>query len=904
MSPAHWPADRTLAFCRWLLRRASRSLPWERRADWLNEWEGELWALHRRGEGAPGLLLFAFAAPGDARRARHRGESRMGGFVSDLRHALRRLRRSPVTVTVAVLVLALGIGVNTALFGALEAALLRPLPYPASNRLVVVDMLLQRSSSAPMDTFPWSWPKFAAIQNELRTVPSMAAYAPASATLTGEGQPATRIGIEYVSPGYFELLGVRPVAGRTFAADETPPASVAAVVVGHAFWRTRFGGDPDLVGRRVTMDGADVEVIGVAPPGFRGVSGSADVFLSFGGALAMGAGSRVTSPWRHWIRTIGRLADGATLGQARAEAAAMGAMLTERWPDPAGAGAHGVTLVPLESASVNPVTRLTLSAVSAAGALLLVIAFANVAGLLLVRAAARRPETSVRAALGAGRWRLVREHLIESLLLALAGGLAGIAVARGAQRLVSSAVQHALETSGTRGLQFIDPAAIRVDGPVLFFGLALAVLAGLLAGLVPARDSLHLALGSSLRAGSRSVEGDHSALPARAALVAGQLALTFVLLAGTGLFRASFARLSAVDAGFHRDDVLNAAWIRGSEHDDETNRTFERVFEERLRALPGVHAIALGTCAPLGNACATAGIRRVDDGPLIGYDVMEGILENAVSPSFFETLDIPLIAGRTFDERDVYGGPPVTVISESAARTLFPGGSALGHRIMTTSALTDNDMAEVIGVVADVRYHELEEEPGAAMYISRTQLTSPIGRVFVHTAGDDPLALLDDVRSAAHALDPYLALFDATTMGERRALATARTRTVLWLLGAFAFTGLLLSGVGLYGVVAWSVAQRRREIGLRLALGARPRGVFALVLRAPVLLVTAGTAAGAIGALLLTRLARTLLFGVEPGDPRILGATAAVLLLVALLAACVPARLAMKVEPATTLRGD
>ncbi|HEX7049828.1 MAG TPA: ADOP family duplicated permease [Longimicrobiales bacterium] len=819
----------------------------------------------------------------------------------DVRHALRRLRRTPGFAAVVVLVLGLTIGANTAIFSALKAALLAEPPYPARERLVVVDLLMRGAGGAPADTMAWSYPKFELVRERLGALESMAAYWRATATLTGAGD-AARIGVEYVSPSYFELLGVRPLLGRTFAAGEEPPAPGAVALLSHDVWATRFGGDPGVVGRTITLDGASLEVVGVLPRGFEGVSGAADLWVPMAGIATVQGPRRLERPQAHWHRAFGRLRPGTTLEAARAEAATLGHALDEAYPLPPGDGTHGVTMVPMLRARVNPLTRLAVSAVAAGAAILLLIACGNVAGLLLARASARRADVAVRAALGAARGRLLRESLLESLLLAAGGGALGLLLALIGERLVAHAVSATLETSGSRNLEFLNPDALAVDGSVVAAGIGLALLTGLLFGLLPARVGSRPDLTRDLRAGGRAEVGAGRTRGARgrAVLVAAQLALTLPLLAGTGLMAASFARLSALGVGFTNDAVLTLSFDHGPGRAPDQDRAFEAALLERVSALPGVDGAAIAPCAPLAGRCEVLAVRRIDDGPPAEHGEMDGILAYAVSDDYFRTLGIPLRAGRTFTPEDRDGGPPVAVVNEAAARKFF-GGAALGHRIVVSHSLTADMMAEVVGVVGDVRYGALEEPAMPALYFSRRQAPSSYGTLFVGTRGD-PYALVGAVRREAATLDPTLPLYAVTTMGERRAAATARTRVILGLLAAFGSTGLLLSAIGLYGLVSYAVVRRTPEMGLRVALGARSGAVLRLVLVPAGALAAAGAAAGIAAAAFLTRHAGALLFGVEPTDPRVLAAAAALLFAIALVAAWVPARRATRVDPMEALR--
>jgi putative ABC transport system permease protein len=902
VSGPSWPRDRWLRLCRAILRRASSSLGPVRDSAWLAEWEAELWTLHGRGAGRLALLRFALDGWFESRWERRRQGGAFGSVTGDFRHALRRLRRSPGFAVVAVLVLGLGVGANTALFSALRAVLLTGLPYPEADRLVIVDALLERPGSPP-DTLAWSWPKFEAVRESLSGIERAEGFFSRTSTLTGAGD-ATRIGIELVTPGYFDLLGIRAQHGRVFGEAAENRAEAGIALLTHGIWATRFGADPGVIGRTLVIDDAVLEIVGVLPPGFRGLSGSADMFVPVAAVPLMAGGARrLELPWSHWLRVVGRLERGVSVDQARVHVAGAGARLTEAFPHRSMPDAiQSVTVVPLDRARVNPTTRLAVAAVSAAGVLLLLIACGNVAGLMLARGRARRTDTAVRAALGAGRGRLIRESLAESVLLAGAAGALGIMLAVATQRWIGRAATHALDASGGRDLQFVDPRLLGVDAGVLGAGLGLVAAVVLLAGLLPAWLGARPDFDRGLRSGARlhgSLHGDAAEL-GRAGLVVVQITLTVLLLAGTGLLAASFARLSSVDVGFTHRNVLALRYERGSASEG-ADHAFEAMLLERLRGLPGVQAAAIGLCAPLAGVCEIRGLRRLDDREVPESESVP-LLTYAVDDDYFGALGIPLRAGRVFDGRDATDNAPVVVINEAAAR-LFAGESPIGHRIGITHELTSERPAEIVGVVADVPYGTLEGGAIPAVYLSRRQAPSAYGTIFLRVA-TEPTSLVDAVRAAVAHVDPTLPLYDITTLEELEAVATARTRVVLWLLAVFAVTGLLLSAVGLYGIVAYAVAGRTREMGVRLALGASAANVVRIVLTPAVRLVIVGTVLGIAAALALTRFLGVLLYGITPSDPRVLGAAAVVLLVVAATAAAWPAMRATRVDPAVALRGE
>lgn len=909
MSPGHWPRAPILRLARGVLWLGSLVVPGAGREAWREEWEAELWVLHRRGAGGASLIRFVLGGAVDAGREGllMRREAMMGGsgWGQDLRMALRRLARAPGFTAITVLVLALGIGANTALFTSLRATLLQEPPYPEPERLVLVDLLYGDLEAVP-DTMPWSYPKFAHVRNDLDVLEGAAAYMRWNVTLAGTGDPR-RVDVEIVSPGYFELLGITSARGRLLAAAEERPGASQRVVLSHRLWAERFGGDPAVVGRNVRLNGSGFEVAGVARAGFRGLTGSAELWIPQSAAPVVMDARRLERAWSHWFRVVGRLAPGTGLEAARAGASALGSALTEAFPDPrGGAGAHGVALTRMGELRLNRLTRLAVSAVGVGALLLLLITAANVAGLFLARTAARRADVAVRAALGAGRGRLAREVLMESLLLASAGGVAGLALAWLGEGAVRWAVAYALDTTGSRSLQFLDPASLGMDATVLGTGLGLAVLTGLVFGIVPARAAGRADLVRDLRAGGRGgirEGGRASGYGLRSLLVVGQLALTLVLLSGAGLMLASFSRLGDVALGFDPEGVVAARYELGSDTGPAETRAFEAAVLERLEARPGVEAAALGVCSPVTAYCDMTGLRQIDDRRVEGGLDAPWVHTMSVTPGFFETLRVPLVQGGGLPRGLRPEDPPVAVISEAAAREFFPGIDPVGHRIGVTHSLTGERPAEIVGVAADVTYADLEEDPAPAVYFSSEQAPAGWGQIFVRGSGD-PADLVRAVRQAVLAIRPDLPVYDVSTLEARVAVATARTRVILGLLAAFGLAALLLSAVGLYGFVSYTVERRTREVGLRMALGAdRGRILGAMTLR-PLVLVAAGAAAGVTGALLLTRYLRELLFSVEPWDPLVLSSSILTLLAVAAAAALVPAFRATRVDPVRSLRSE
>ncbi|HUP53780.1 MAG TPA: ADOP family duplicated permease [Longimicrobiales bacterium] len=885
-------------------------VPRASRHGWLEEWEGELWALDRRATGWLGLLGFAWGGVGDAARESilDHGEGMMAtrGLWQDVRSAMKRLGRAPGFTFVTVTVLALGIGANTALFGALRSALVQGAPYTEAGRLVVVDLLLGAPGTPP-DTLPWSYPKYETIAGRMDFLSGSAAYTTRMVTVSGAGDPV-REPVELVSPSYFSLLDVEPSSGRTLQPTDAPPADQRVLVLAHHSWLDWLGADPDVLGRVIHLNGASFQVVGVARRGFRGLTGSAAGWVPIGAAPLVMDARRLEREWSHWFRVAGRLSDGVSLDGARAAAAGLGPPLTGTFPHPERADmGHDVALTPLEDARVNATSRLAVAVVGVGAVLLLLIAAANAAGLMLARMAARRGDLAVRAALGAGRGRLAREAFAESVLLAVAGGGVGIILAVVGQRGVAWAVSYALETSGSRNLQFMDPATVAPPGLLPTVGVVLALATGLVFGLAPARLAGRSGLSSEMTSSGRGRPGTAGRGPGeslRGVLVAAQLALTLVLLSGAGLMLASFTELESVALGFQAEGVLTARYELGSEASRDEVLAFESDVVERLAALPGVDAASVAVCAPLAGLCDITGVREVDGAALPESATVEWMHTQSVTPSFFETAGVRIVGGTGLPGGLTPADPPVVVLSEAAADTYFRGTDPIGRTIgLTHGATPEGRPAEIIGIVEDVAYQELEAEPFPTLYFNSEQVPAGWGQILVRASGD-AAALGPALRATVLSLRPDLPVWDVTTAESRRAAATARTRVILGLLATFGLTALLLTTVGLWGLVSYAVTRRTREMGLRMALGAGRTGVLRLVSAGPARLALIGAVLGWSASVLLNRHLSGLLFRVDPGDIGVRAMVLTLLVSVAVAAALIPALRATRVDPAESLRSE
>ena len=834
------------------------------------------------------------------------GTKRRGRMIADLwpdlRYGARMLMKQPGFTLIAVITLALGIGANTAIFSVVNALLLRPLPYRAPEQLVKV---FQEQPDPAKGLLPslWSYLRFEVLRDQSQSFAAVAGFTQSPYNLTGTDAPE-RLQVEVVSASYFPLLGVEAAVGRTFAAEEDRVSGASLVaLLGHSLWQRRFDGDAQAIGRRIELDKQVFTVVGVLPPGFRGQSGTADVWLPMAAATAF-VPRILVNPNDDWFQVIARLKAGVTQAQAQAEMQRIGEQIEEQYPRPKqmlAGNAKVPALQPLQAAKVDPAIKNSFLILLAAVGLVLLIACANTANLLLARAAARRREFAVRSALGAGRLRLMRQLITESMLLALLGGVVGVLVAHWGLELLKDfrpSDNAQLWSSYTTTLDFF---VVNLDWRVLSFNFALALLTGVLFGLFPALQSSFTNVNEALKegAGSSSI-GFRSLrkLSARGLLVVGEIALALVLLIGAGLMIKSLARLQAVDLGFAPENVvMMAAAAR-----DAKPEFYERLID-RVRTLPGVEAASFGSTAPLLGHPGTKALMDIEG----RADIKRvGVGFYSVSPDYFRTLGITLRMGRVFTEQDRAGAPRVALINQAAAEKFFPGESPLGKRLLPYVGAkyeTTERFVEVIGVVGDVRYGRLEEAVEPGIYLSSLQPTDR-AQILIVRAVVDPAAVTAAVRREVLGLDRNVPLTAIQTMTERAAEVTSRTRFIAVLLGLFAGLALLLAAIGIYGVVAYSVSARARELGIRIALGAQAGDVLRLVLLEGARLVVAGLGAGLLAAWASLRVLQSQLYDLNTTDPLTFGIVAFLLAGVALLACWVPARRATRVNPLVALRSE
>jgi putative ABC transport system permease protein len=805
--------------------------------------------------------------------------------MQDIRFAVRTLAKSPGFTAVAVLTLALGIGANSAIFSFVDGVLLKPLPYPDPDRLMYV---WEKPPGGGFNVV--SALNFLDWRGGGEVFAHVAATSGGSVTLTGNGEPR-RIAGSRVSAAYFDVFGVKAVMGRTFAPDEDESGKEHVVVLSHRLWANEFGGDPALVGRTLTLNGEAFTVIGVLPDG----SPFDRTFSRLWRPLAFAPGERTRN--FHWLQVVARLKPGVTLEQARARMDAIGARIAADFPD--SNKNWGVSVVPYAELATPAQLRSSLYVLLAAVGMLMLIACANLANLTLARGTAREREVAVRAALGAGRARLVRQFLTENVLLALIGGAAGVALGYGLMR----------------GLQLMLPpfylpavARISMDVRVLVFALGLSLVTGLAFGIVPALHATAPDLSSAMKEGGRGSAGDGGRRRLRSALVVVEVALAFILLAGGGLLIRSFFAMVNTPLGFDATNVLTLRVPFANDRFPNVERltAYVRAVTDRIRAVPGVRDVAATDTLPLegysnGMPFLVAGREAVDraNRQACGFKVVQA--------SYFRTLGIQFARGRPFTDRDVKGGPPVAVINQSMADRFFAGVDPIGQRLLIQEIIAGKPALgpeipwEIVGVIADERTAPLEFTMRPGVYVPMAQSPTTFVNVVVRAAMQ-PDALGRAITSAIHEIDKDQAVTDLRTLEQMKSESAASTRLRTTLVVVFAGLALLLSAVGVYGVLAYSVAQRAHEIGVRAALGASSAALTRMVLASGLALTLAGLALGVAGAFALTRLLSTLLVGVGARDPLTLVAAAATLFAVALLACYLPARRAAKLDPLVVLR--
>jgi len=827
------------------------------------------------------------------------GLSFLDGVLQDARFALRTFRRAPTFTAVAVLTLAIGIGANTAIFSAVNALLLRPLAFPHPERLMKLSLTVPAMFGNParIDGV-WSYPKFVVFRDAQHLYSDVALYTDDQNTITGNDE-AERIRTEVAGAHYLTALGIQPALGRNFLPEEDlHPDGPRVAILSDELWQRRFNADPQVLGKTIDIDAKPFTIVGVLPRGFRGLTGRADLVTN----LMSHPTEELSEAWSHSFSLVARLAPGVTVAQAMLEVPRLGALVDRAYPHPEVHDEHwGAIAQELDATRIDPVVRRSLLVLLAAVGLVLLIACANVANLFLVRASGRQREIAVRLAVGAGRGRLVRQLLTESVLLSLFGGIAGMAVAWWGVKLLDALDPgKALRVQNLTGIGAVNFSDIHLDAAAVAFAASLAIVTGIVFGLVPALQSTHSSLSGALKEESGSGDGSRGTLTSRNILATIEIALAVVLLAGSGLMLRSLDRLLRVKPGFDTDNTLTMRFNTPEGYGRDSLPGFFDEVLERSAALPGATGSALIDCPPLNGRCAITAIRFRDQPPVApGSEPDVGI--HWVTPSWIALMHVPLLRGRNFTRGDRTGVQKVVLVNDAAARKFWPGQDPVGRPVSVGQGGFWEDTAYVVGVVGDVRFASLDSVATPDVYISYFQ--SPRGRMMLmlRSAGD-PNALSTPSRRLVRELLPASPVYEMRTMKERAADAMRYARFSTVILALFGLVALGLATMGTYGVISFGVTQRTREIGIRVALGASRSDLLRMIVRQGLVLAIVGGAIGLLAALAATRVLRSLLFEVVPTDPLTFSAILAVLMLAVLAASWIPARRAATIHPSEALR--
>jgi putative ABC transport system permease protein len=809
----------------------------------------------------------------------------MNALMQDVRYGLRTLRQSPGFTLVAILTLAVGVGANTAIFSFVDAILLRPLPYPDSDAILRVLEKPPGGSRNGISTLNYlDW------KHQNTVFSAMAAQTGGSVSLSGVSEPVLLHGSR-VGPEYFSVFGIRPVLGRAFAPDEDQLGKDRVAILSHRLWETQFGADPSIIGRKIVLDGFPHEVIGVLPAG--GVFDQA--YAQIWRPLAFEQ-TNMTRDF-HWLSSFARLKPGVTLAQAQAQLDGIGGRIAEQYP--ASNKGWGVTIERYSETLIGRDLRREVWIMMSAVAMVLLIGCANLANLMLARSASREREVAIRASLGAGRWRLVRQFLTESVLLAIAGGVAGIALGYAMMKLILLALPPY-----TMAREIV----VQLNVSVMLFALAISLATGIIFGLAPALQAARPKLAAVMKEGGRGSSPGGARRRIRSVLVVAEVALAFVLLSGAGLLIRSFQQLMQVNAGFNMDNVLTAGLPISSKKIPDPDRLNARYreIEAAAAALPGVRTVAITSVLPL------EGWNYGMPFQILGQPMVDMAHRNAcafkmVSPGYFAALQIQLKQGRVLTDQDRKGAPPVTVVNETFARRFFKKDNPIGQRISIPEIVPGQTKLgseipwQVVGMIADEKIGGLTDNDSPAIYVPNEQ--SPLyGMTLVIRTALDPLTIDRPLRDAIRQIDRDQPLTDVRTLVQVREESVAGDRLQARLLGIFAAAAMILAAIGIYGVIAYGVTQRTHEIGIRAALGAGSMSILRMVLKGGMRLSLIGLAIGFAGSIGLTRLMASLLFGVKPIDPLSLIVAAILLAAVSLLACWIPARRAARVDPVVALR--
>ncbi|HST22681.1 MAG TPA: ABC transporter permease [Blastocatellia bacterium] len=807
----------------------------------------------------------------------------METILQDIRYGVRTLIKHPGFTAVAVIALALGIGANTAIFSVVNSLLLRPLPFSEPDKLVQVwETNLTRGKSE----MPASFPNFADWRDQNHVFEQVVAYTDGSFNLTGTSE-SERIRSALVSPAFFSTLGISPILGRVFLPEEDQKNKVFSVVMGQRLWQRRFNSDPNIVGKAINLNGDSFTVVGVIAQNAHLPLLPVDIELW----VPISHGFSFNERGAHYLQVLARLKPEVTIQQAQSDMDSIANSLAERYPD--SNTNFSVRLVPLQQQIVGDF-KTALLVLLGAVVFVLLIASANVANMLLARAAARQKEIAIRMALGAGRARLIRQLLTESMLLAFAGGVVGLLLALwGIDLLVAFSPSDIPRVK-----------EVAIDGRVLGFTLGVSILTGIIFGFVPALQASRPDLNETLKEGGRSATGGIGRQRVRSLLVVAEIALSLVLLVGAGLLIRSFIKLQSVNPGFDSRNVLTMQLdLSGPNYKTGTQViAFHNLLLEKIKALPGIESASTRSFTPVASDAPYAYLSFAIEGVPVDVANRSVAYYNAVSPDYFQTMRIPVLKGRQFDEHDVRKAQNVTIVNETAARRFFSDEDPIGKRVsLNDENPTEEDWVTIIGIVKDTKPRALDRESVAEMYMPYDQQPE-LGMSLMIRTTNKPETMASAVRSELQTLDGNQPVYSIRTLDSvlSESVATPRFRT--FLLGAFAAVALILAVVGIYGVMSYSVSQRKHEIGIRMALGAQSTDVLKLVVGQGMALALIGVALGVAGAYGLTRLMSSLLYGVSATDLTTFIVIPVILAGVALGACFVPARRATKVDPMVALR--
>jgi putative ABC transport system permease protein len=802
----------------------------------------------------------------------------MQTFWQDIRYGLRVLIKHPGFTIVAVFALALGIGANTAIFSVVNAVLLQTMPYGEPDRLVMV-------WGARPDIAPVSPADFTDWKEQNTVFEEIAASRDAQYSLTGMGDPEFIVGYRF-SADFFQVAGVTPILGRTFTAEEDKPGADRVVVLSHHLWMRLFNGDREVLGKTLTLNSNPYEIIGVMPPGFRHPGGMAELWTP----MAIPA-NLVSSRRARFCRVLARLKPGVKIEQAQAEMTALAGRIAEEHPDTN--ANQGIKIVSLRDEQVGDVRPALLVLLAAVGFVLLV-ACANVANLLLARAAARQREIAIRTALGAGRLRLLKQFLTESVLLSFIGGALGLLLA-----VWSTGPLLRMFPNSIENLNLPKVEAIPIDWKVLLFTLAVSLFTGLIFGIVPALQASKADLNRCLKESSRTTIGGGSRL--RNALVVVEIALSLILLIGAGLLLKSFVHLQQSNFGFNPENVLTVQVLLPQPKYAEPAKRLQFLNDslQRIESLPGVQAAGATNFLPLTGFWGTVTF-TVEGQPLPNPGDEPEADNRTATPGYFRTMGIRLIEGREFTEQDRQGTQKVLLVNETLARKLWPGESPVGKRL-NLGDTREPDWWEAVGVVGDIKSFGLEKETHSEIFRPFAQNPFPIMALTIRTSGD-PMSLATAVRQEIWSVDKDQPLFKVLSLEQLASESVSLRRVSLILLCTFAILALIIAAVGIYGVVSYTVTQRTNEIGIRMALGAKQSDILKLIVGQGSRITVIGVGVGLLAAFLLSRLIANLLYGVSAADGLIFISAPLISAFVALLACYIPARRAMKIDPMVALR--